>query len=349
MTNNNILHLDGMTFDKINDESGKRVYNPSTSKFTTISEQANADQKWVDDIFDAAITSSMQSVPIKAAFYDFYDDAQNSLEETHEAIMQMLQEELQEEQAALQGFLSQEPMSVLNWAAEDFFNMGSLDTQMDLFKNETILTGGTEFDDAFDGFELGTLSVIGSSPGVGRSTLLMNLAQGFSEGDNSTMVISVERSLSQLERCFDLSNPHHINLDLNSLTSIEPLDLLSLIIERLETESKRIKAIIIDDFSLFRTSDQNEYSTLIQELKSIAEDFNVAILVAVPFSRNAHTDGGNLWRNYDTVLIDAVDEAYELKGSRHMVEIRNVKSRSTPHYSKSVYFDVHRKTFYANK
>jgi hypothetical protein len=346
MTTNNILHLDGMTFDKINDGPGKRVYNPSTSKFTTISEQVSAEQKWVDEIFEQALLLP----PVERTLtYDFSMDIQNSMNETNDAIMRMLQEELEEEQAALQGFLSQKPMSVLNWAAEDFFNMGSLDTQMDLFKEQTLLTGYEVFDNTFGGFTLGTLNVIAGRSGAGRSRLLMGISKGFIESEELVMLISPTKSLQRLVADMDL--PEGSNSSCVSMTTIDPIDLLSAVVEKLESDVAnqcRIKAIAIDDLNLYGSSDpeSDEYLMLIRELKSIAEDFNVAIICTVPLAMTPHHDGGALWCYEDAVLMSFADSAFELKSiNGSLTEVRMCKSRNTANYSQRIYFNTFHNTF----
>lgn len=191
----------------------------------------------------------------------------------------------------------------------------------DNLKDNSILTGFTEFDRMFNGFRLGEFVVVGGRPAMGKTQLLINLAINISKteptlfftldssayfltnrfissasGISSNKILHQEFSeeeknrLAQVEKQFEQHK-----LFLNDKCNISFAD-FKLHCEK-QIQENGIKVIVIDYLQLMSSKNnpaerELEVSFISEQLKGIAEEFNICVIASSQVSRTLETRRG---------------------------------------------------------
>ncbi len=187
-------------------------------------------------------------------------------------------------------------------------------------------SGLLNFDRITDGFHGGELTVIASRPSMGKTSFLCTLVKNMSvDFDKSVLFLSLESKSSSIVNRLICSvtgfefnkirkgglEPHEweqLNVKTRSLTNASiyiedevdfSIDSLKLRIKKyLDEENKVIDIILVDYIQLLnlgknkRQNREEELSIIVKELKLIAREYNVPIIITSQLSRNIETRGG---------------------------------------------------------
>ncbi|MFP4332105.1 MAG: DNA repair protein RadA [Campylobacterales bacterium] len=183
------------------------------------------------------------------------------------------------------------------------------DTQIERFPS-----GEDEFDLVLGGGIVpGSLVLVGGSPGVGKSTLLLKVASKISNENQKVLYVSGEESDSQIkERAKRLGS---LNSNLMLLTEINLENVID------EIDKDNYKTIIIDSIqTLYSDKISSAPGTVSQvreitfDLMRIAKDRNIAIFIIGHITKEGSIAGPRVLEHMvDTVLYFEGDSAKELR------------------------------------
>lgn len=217
----------------------------------------------------------------------------------------------------LQMYQPMESVSIAQLASNNLSLMAKSPKNINVVK-----TGFAEFDHNFSGLGLGELVVIGGRPGMGKTQLVINLALNIST-TSPLLYFSLDLSSFALSSRF-LASLSSINIQkiIQNKLNDEEKDNLNDAVKKLEDykifvndssnysiqafkehckkhiEENGVKVIIIDYLQLisplkFRNNREVEISIITRELKNIAKEFNVCVIVSSQLSRAVESRGGN--------------------------------------------------------
>lgn len=195
-------------------------------------------------------------------------------------------------------------------------------TDISLEAEEKLSTGLGELDRVLGGgIVKGSLILVGGDPGIGKSTLLLQVCKNISERDNKVLYISGEESLKQIKIRANRMGEFSSNLLLlceNSLDNIE-----------VTIKRENPKVVVIDSIQTMYKEDvaaapgsvsQVRESTNI--LMQIAKNFGISIFVVGHVTKEGIVAGPR-------VLEHMVDTVLYFEGDRHAAYriLRGVKNR----------------------
>lgn len=195
-------------------------------------------------------------------------------------------------------------------------------TDISLEAEEKLSTGLGELDRVLGGgIVKGSLILVGGDPGIGKSTLLLQVCKNISERDNKVLYISGEESLKQIKIRANRMGEFSSNLLLLCETS---LDNIEVTIKR-----ENPKVVVIDSIQTMYKEDvaaapgsvsQVRESTNI--LMQIAKNFGISIFVVGHVTKEGVVAGPR-------VLEHMVDTVLYFEGDRHAAYriLRGVKNR----------------------
>ena len=195
-------------------------------------------------------------------------------------------------------------------------------TDISLEAEEKLSTGLGELDRVLGGgIVKGSLILVGGDPGIGKSTLLLQVCKYISERDNKVLYISGEESLKQIKIRANRMGEFSSNLLLLCETS---LDNIEVTIKR-----ENPKVVVIDSIQTMYKEDvaaapgsvsQVRESTNI--LMQIAKNFGISIFVVGHVTKEGVVAGPR-------VLEHMVDTVLYFEGDRHAAYriLRGVKNR----------------------
>lgn len=195
-------------------------------------------------------------------------------------------------------------------------------TDIYLEAEEKLSTGLGELDRVLGGgIVKGSLILVGGDPGIGKSTLLLQVCKNISERDNKVLYISGEESLKQIKIRANRMGEFSSNLLLLCETS---LDNIEVTIKR-----ENPKVVVIDSIQTMYKEDvaaapgsvsQVRESTNI--LMQIAKNFGISIFVVGHVTKEGVVAGPR-------VLEHMVDTVLYFEGDRHAAYriLRGVKNR----------------------
>lgn len=195
-------------------------------------------------------------------------------------------------------------------------------TDISLEAEEKLSTGLGELDRVLGGgIVKGSLILVGGDPGIGKSTLLLQVCKNISERDNKVLYISGEESLKQIKIRANRMGEFSSNLLLLCETS---LDNIEVTIKR-----ENPKVVVIDSIQTMYKEDvaaapgsvsQVRESTNI--LMQIAKNFGISIFVVGHVTKEGIVAGPR-------VLEHMVDTVLYFEGDRHAAYriLRGVKNR----------------------
>ena len=185
-----------------------------------------------------------------------------------------------------------------------------------------ILTGFKRFDDMTNGLHGGELIVLAARPGVGKSTLAMNIAENVAKQDKTVAIFSLEMSNEQIvERMFssmstvplkyiksgqlqngesDIAKLRTAQETISSKMKVFGNDYANIRPSEIASQCRRLKSqhgldmIVIDYIQLMNSDSkdanqgrQNEVAAITRSLKLIAKDLNVPVIALSQLKRDA--------------------------------------------------------------
>lgn len=195
-------------------------------------------------------------------------------------------------------------------------------TEVSIEDEEKLSTGSAELDRVLGGgIVKGSLILVGGDPGIGKSTLLLQVCKSISERNNKVLYISGEESLKQIKIRANRMGEFSSDLLLLCETSLD----------NIETTIKREnpKVVVIDSIQTMYREDvaaapgsvsQVRESTNV--LMQIAKNFGISIFVVGHVTKEGVVAGPR-------VLEHMVDTVLYFEGDRHAAYriLRGVKNR----------------------
>jgi len=163
------------------------------------------------------------------------------------------------------------------------------------------------------GIVLGSLTLIGGSPGIGKSTLLLKIAGNLAHKDLSVLYVSGEESASQIKLRGDRLDANSDNLYLLSEIVLENIEA--------EIEAKDYSLIIIDSIQTIYSGDISsapgsvtQVRAITFELMRIAKSKNIPIFIIGHITKDGSIAGPRVLEHMvDTVLYFEGDSNSDLR------------------------------------
>ncbi len=197
----------------------------------------------------------------------------------------------------------------------------SLD-QVVLSREERIITGMTEFDRVLGGGIVpGSLVLVGGDPGIGKSTLLLQICQILSNMNKKTLYISGEESLQQIKLRADRIGT--FTNELNLLCETNLTDIKSVI------QQEKPQIIVIDSIQTMYSEDISSAPGSVSQVREatsafmqIAKGMGITIFIVGHVTKEGVVAGPR-------VLEHMVDTVLYFEGDRHASYriLRGVKNR----------------------
>jgi len=194
---------------------------------------------------------------------------------------------------------SSKAQSINDIEESEVYRYSSLDVELD-----GVLGGG---------IVPGSLTLIGGSPGVGKSTLLLKVASNISSTNKNVLYVTGEESAGQIKLRANRLDANHNSLYLLSEIRLEQV--------LLELEHREYKFLIIDSiqtiYSENITSAPGSVTQVRQitfELMRIAKEKNIAIFIIGHITKEGSIAGPRVLEHMvDTVLYFEGDSSQELR------------------------------------
>lgn len=186
--------------------------------------------------------------------------------------------------------------------------------EIEIEEIQRLSTGDDELDLVLGGgVAQGSLVLIGGSPGIGKSTLLLKIASNLSKNDRNVLYISGEESESQIKMRADRLNAVNKNLFLLTEICLENI--------KAELANKEYKIIVVDSiqtlYSENITSAPGSVSQVREitfELMRIAKEQNICIFIIGHITKEGSIAGPRVLEHMvDVVLYFEGDSSKELR------------------------------------
>jgi len=210
-------------------------------------------------------------------------------------------------------------------------------------------TGYDHLDSAMGGLRAGNLCIVAARPGVGKTTLALNIARQLMDAGKKTLLFSYEMSKDELQERLFMMNQTHRHKFRWSMDAAEKIGSASgdiYIADNARIDEQRMRGlarlcktkhgldlIIVDYVQLMHSGKrienrQQEVSFISGELKSLARELGVPVIALSQFNRQAADgsgepklhqlrDSGSLEQDADKVLLMWEDGGNEV--------VRNIK------------------------
>ena len=189
-------------------------------------------------------------------------------------------------------------------------------------EDERVRTGIEELDRVLGGgIVQGSLVLVGGDPGIGKSTLLLQVCQRLSDADNKVLYISGEESLRQIKLRADRMGEFKDTLSLLCETN---LNIIRGVIERYQP-----KAAVIDSIQTMYSEDVASAPGSVSQVREstnmlmqLAKGLNISIFIVGHVTKEGTVAGPR-------VLEHMVDTVLYFEGDRHASYriLRGVKNR----------------------
>jgi len=195
--------------------------------------------------------------------------------------------------------ISSKAKSIKDIQEDEVFRFSSLDKELD-----GVLGGG---------IVPGSLTLIGGSPGVGKSTLLLKVASNISSTSKNVLYVTGEESAGQIKLRANRLNANQDNLYLLSEIRLEQI--------LVELEHRRYEFLIIDSIQTIYSQDitsapgsVTQVRQITFELMRIAKEKNIAIFIIGHITKEGSIAGPRVLEHMvDTVLYFEGDSSQELR------------------------------------
>lgn len=195
-------------------------------------------------------------------------------------------------------------------------------SQVVMTKEERIITGMQEFDRVLGGGIVpGSLVLVGGDPGIGKSTLLLQICQILSNMNRKTLYISGEESLQQIKLRADRIGSFADSLNLLCETNL--IDIKNVI------QQEKPQVIVIDSIQTMYSEDISSAPGSVSQVREatsafmqIAKGMNITIFIVGHVTKEGVVAGPR-------VLEHMVDTVLYFEGDRHASYriLRGVKNR----------------------
>jgi len=190
-------------------------------------------------------------------------------------------------------------MSINDVVEEEVFRFSALDSELD-----TVLGGG---------IVPGSLTLIGGSPGVGKSTLLLKVGANIASTKKDVLYVTGEESTSQIKLRANRLGANHDSLFLLSEIRLQQI--------LVELEHRRYDFLIIDSIQTIYSEDiasapgsVTQVRQITFELMRIAKERNIAIFIIGHITKEGSIAGPRVLEHMvDTVLYFEGDSSQELR------------------------------------
>ncbi|MEO1938120.1 MAG: DNA repair protein RadA, partial [Sulfurimonas sp.] len=190
-------------------------------------------------------------------------------------------------------------ISINEVVEEEVFRFSSLDSELD-----NVLGGG---------IVPGSLTLIGGSPGVGKSTLLLKVGSNIASTGKDVLYVTGEESTSQIKLRANRLNSNHDSLYLLSEIRLEQI--------LVELEHRKYDFLIIDSIqTIYSENISSAPGSVTQvrqitfELMRIAKDKELAIFIIGHITKEGSIAGPRVLEHMvDTVLYFEGDSSQELR------------------------------------
>ena len=190
-------------------------------------------------------------------------------------------------------------VSITDIEEETIYRYSSLDSELD-----TVLGGG---------IVPGSLTLIGGSPGVGKSTLLLKVGSNIASLGKNVLYVTGEESTSQIKLRANRLKANHVSLYLLSEIVLEQI--------LVELEHRKYEFIIIDSIQTIYTENiasapgsVTQVRQITFELMRIAKERNIAIFIIGHITKEGSIAGPRVLEHMvDTVLYFEGDSSQELR------------------------------------
>jgi len=194
---------------------------------------------------------------------------------------------------------SAKAVSINDIVEEEVFRFSSLDNELD-----TVLGGG---------IVPGSLTLIGGSPGVGKSTLLLKVGSNIASTNKDVLYVTGEESTSQIKLRANRLKSNHDSLYLLSEIRLEQI--------LVELEHRKYDFLIIDSIqTIYSENISSAPGSVTQvrqitfELMRIAKERNIAIFIIGHITKEGSIAGPRVLEHMvDTVLYFEGDSSQELR------------------------------------
>ncbi len=195
--------------------------------------------------------------------------------------------------------ISSKAKSIKDIQEDEVFRFSSLDKELD-----GVLGGG---------IVPGSLTLIGGSPGVGKSTLLLKVASNISSTSKNVLYVTGEESAGQIKLRANRLNANQDNLYLLSEIRLEQI--------LVELEHREYEFLIIDSIQTIYSQDitsapgsVTQVRQITFELMRIAKEKNIAIFIIGHITKEGSIAGPRVLEHMvDTVLYFEGDSSQELR------------------------------------
>jgi DNA repair protein RadA/Sms len=202
-------------------------------------------------------------------------------------------------QAKSAGLKSSKAMSINDVIEEDVFRFSSLDSELD-----TVLGGG---------IVPGSLTLIGGSPGVGKSTLLLKVGANIASTKKDVLYVTGEESTSQIKL-----RANRLGANDDALYLLSEIRLEQILVE---LEHRRYDFLIIDSIqTIYSEKISSAPGSVTQvrqitfELMRIAKERGIAIFIIGHITKEGSIAGPRVLEHMvDTVLYFEGDSSQELR------------------------------------
>ena len=193
---------------------------------------------------------------------------------------------------------------------------------IDIADEERLLSNITEFDRVLGGgMVAGSLILIGGDPGIGKSTLMLQVLYGISCSNKKVLYVSGEESLRQIKIRSERLATSNQNLWIVSETNID--EIISM------TESLNPDVLVIDSIQTMYSTDLNSVPGTVSQVREVTMDLMVfAKKTGIPVMLIGHvTKDGSIAG--PRLLEHMVDTVLYFEGDRNHVFriLRAVKNR----------------------
>jgi DNA repair protein RadA/Sms len=176
------------------------------------------------------------------------------------------------------------------------------------------LSGDSEFDLVLGGGVVdGSLTLIGGSPGVGKSTLLLKVAGNIARQNHNVLYVSGEESNSQIKL-----RANRLDANVGSLYLFPEIDLNAI---KSEINSKNYKVIVIDSIQTIYAPDissapgsVSQVRAITFELMRVAKEKNIAMFIIGHITKDGSIAGPRVLEHMvDCVLYFEGDTSSEIR------------------------------------
>ena len=192
-------------------------------------------------------------------------------------------------------------------------------TQIDTAATERMTTGVKEFDRVLGGgIVSGALILVGGDPGIGKSTLLLQVALKIARGNGRILYVTGEESLAQIKLRAERLGPTHGNLLVFTETNLE--DIL------LKAAEKKPDLLIIDSIQTIYSQDSPSAAGSVTQVRHstaallrFAKESGVATVIIGHVTKDGNIAGPKLLEHMvDVVLYFEGERNYAFRVLRAM-------------------------------